>query len=160
MLHVCNMSRHMCVCSADAWGQAIHFRSTQCLHALCPPHPSSIEALLHLQTLTKYMISLRMRKPLYLPDSNNSVLNRGGMTVSCLSTSFEHAVWHNLQYFALFFLMAWPCLFLALPKTIMCNFANGSGMAIHSHGSGKWALCCSYKIQVGSCSYKYAAASG
>ena len=124
MLHVCNVSRHMCVCSADAWGQAIHFRSTQCLHALCPPHPSSIEALLHLQTLTKYMISLRMRKPLYLPDSNNSVLNRGGMTVSCLSTSFEHVVWHNLQYFALFFLMAWPCLFLALPRTIMCNFAQ------------------------------------
>ena len=44
------------------------------------------------QTLTNYMISLRMRKPLYLPDSNNSVLNRGGMTVSCLSTSFEHVV--------------------------------------------------------------------
>ena len=30
----------------------------------------------------------------------------------------------------------------------------------HSHGSGIWALCCSYKIQPGSCSYKYAAASG
>ena len=45
MLHVCNVSRHMCVCSADAWGQAIHFRSTQCLGAVCPQHPFSVKAL-------------------------------------------------------------------------------------------------------------------